>query len=268
MHPRTCVSGISTWSWSLDQDLAFYAAEGVHTIGVALRKLEADGIDASVARLRDSGLRVANVIGIGPFRLDQPPRWDAQRDRFRLAVDIASRLEAGCLVLTSGPAGGLPWEAAADALEEALTPVLPEARRRRVRVALEHTNSLRVDVGFVHSLRDAVDLANRLGIDVCMEVNACWAERGLHETIDAGANRLALVQVSDFSVGTLRTPDRAVPGDGDIPLHRILGQVLAAGYDGVFDLELVGPRIEEEGYERAVPRSIAALDALLSDLGA
>ncbi len=60
---------------------------------------------------------------------------------------------------------------------------------------------------------------------------------------------LRLVQVSDYVIGTLRTPDRAVPGDGDIPLARIIGQLLEAGYDGVFDIELIGPRIEVEGYQ-------------------
>ena len=63
------------------------------------------------------------------------------------------------------------------------------------------------------------------------------------------------LQVSDFAVGTLSTPNRLVPGDGDIPLRRIVDQLLDAGYEGVFDLELVGPKIEEEGYRGAIARS-------------
>jgi sugar phosphate isomerase/epimerase len=79
---------------------------------------------------------------------------------------------------------------------------------------------------------------------------------------------IRLVQVSDFAIGTLATPDRLVPGDGDIPLGRIIGQVLASGYPGVFDLELIGPKIDAEGYASAVPRAVAALGALLAGLGA
>jgi sugar phosphate isomerase/epimerase len=121
-------------------------------------------------------------------------------------------------------------------------------------------------VGFVHTLADAVDLARRLDVGVCMEVNACWAERGLATTIAAGVDRLRLVQVSDYAVGTLSTPNRLVPGDGDIPLERILSLVLAAGYPGCFDLELIGPRIEEEGYRSACTRSIERLSDLLAAL--
>src|SRR5205814_9063006 len=121
---------------------------------------------------------------------------------------------AECLVFTTGPAGPLPWEEAADALEAALAPVLHESRSRGVPFAIEHTNSLRVDIGFVHTLSDAIDLARRLDAGVCMEVNACWAERALAATIRAGADRIRLVQVSDFKVGTIASSQRLVPGDG------------------------------------------------------
>ena len=109
--------------------------------------------------------------------------------------------------------------------------MLQEARAENVDFAIEHTNSLRVDVGFVHTLRDAVALARRLDTGVCMELNACWAERALATTI------------------------------------RILGEIVAAGYSGFFELELIGDTIAAEGYAAAIPRAVAALDALLHRLG-
>ena len=248
VHARVCVSGISSWNQSISDDLALYEELGIHTIGASLRKLSSgDDID----RLANSGLRVANVIGVGHTGLAD-------------AVDIARRLSAPAIVFTTGPAGALSWEDAADRLDAALVAI----PRRPVQLCLEHTNSLRVDVSFVHTLRDAIDLAGRLGIDVCMEINACWAERDLTRTISAGIDRIGIVQVSDFAVGTLSTPNRLVAGDGDIPLRRIIGDLLEAGYTGLFDLELVGPAIEAEGYRGAIGRSCAYLSELLSDLGA
>ena len=52
------------------------------------------------------------------------------------------------------------------------------------------------------------------------------------------------------------------------PLARVLAQLEAAGYRGCYDLELIGPRIEAEGYESAIPRAVAATAALLSQVGA
>jgi sugar phosphate isomerase/epimerase len=263
---RVSVSAICTHQWALDQDLGFYAAHGIRDIGVSLAKLERHGVGDGAARVRDAGLRVTNLIGLGPFHLAEPEQWSAQRDRLLRAVEASVTVGAECMVLTTGPAGALSWEDAADRFAEALGPVLRASAAAGVPIALEHTNSLRVDVGFVHTLRDAIDLARRVDIGVCMEINACWAERGLGATIAAGVDRIRLVQVSDYAVGTLTTPARLVPGDGDIPIARILGQIIDAGYRGCFDLELIGPAIEEEGYERAVPRAITALDAQLGAL--
>jgi sugar phosphate isomerase/epimerase len=268
VNPRLSVSAISTIDWTLEQDLAFYGANGIEQVGLSLAKLERHGLDDGVARVVDNGLQVTNLLGLGPFKLAEPHSWGQQQDRLTAAIGAAAAVSPDCLVLTTGPAGDLEWEAAADALALALRPVLAEAVQQGVPVALEHTNPLRTDLSFLHTLRDAADLARRLEVGVCLEVNACWYERDLATTIAHAADCIRLVQVSDFVVGTHCTPDRAVPGDGDIPLRRVLGHVLKAGYGGVFDLELIGPRIEAEGYEAAVPRAIAATSALLESLGA
>ncbi|MEY2452533.1 MAG: hypothetical protein QOD92_2107 [Acidimicrobiaceae bacterium] len=245
VHPRVCVSGISTWNQALADDISLYEELGVHTIGAAMRKIDGE---TDVELLLSSGLEFANVIGVGHSGLSR-------------GIDLANRLGAPVIVFTTGPAGDLEWDAAADAFATALAPQLPEPSP--IMLCLEHTNSLRHDVSFVHTLRDAIDLAERLDIHVCMEINACWAERDLARTIADGIDRIGIVQVSDFSIGTLSTPNRLVPGDGDIPLRRIIDQVLDAGYEGVFDLELVGPAIESEGYRSALARSCAHLSDLL-----
>lgn len=264
MHDNISVSGVSSWDWSLDEDLAFYERAGIDNVGISFRKLEATGNPVAAAeRVAQSGLRVTNLLVPGPFDLDQPERWPEQRGRASTMMDTALTLGPELVVFTTGPAGRLTWERAADALEEVMRNMIAEADREQVRIVLEHTNSLRTDVGFVHTLRDVIELAWRLGAGVCMEINACWAERNLGGTIAAGIDAISLVQMSDAAVGTRTTPDRLVPGDGDIPLERIVGQLLDAGYLGVFDIEIVGPHIDDEGYESAITRSIAQVGALL-----
>ncbi len=264
MHDHISVSEISSWRWSVDEDLAFYEKAEIDSIGVAFRKLEADGDPvAAAAKFVDAGLRVTNLLVPGPFSLDTPDAWSEQRERMSVVMDTALALRPELVVFTTGPARQLPWERAADALEEVMTAPIVEARREDLALAIEHTHSLRADVGFLHTLRDAIELAWRLDVGVCLEVNACWAERNLGGTIGAGIDVISLVQLSDYAIGTHITPDRLVPGDGDIPLGRIVGQLLDAGYDGVFDIEIIGPRIEDEGYESAINRSIDAVQQLI-----
>jgi sugar phosphate isomerase/epimerase len=77
-----------------------------------------------------------------------------------------------------------------------------------------------------------------------------------------------LMQVSDYVLGDRTAPCRAVPGDGVIPLDRILSDVLEAGYEGVFDIELVGPRIAAEGARAATQRAAQRVSEILNRLGA
>src|SRR5215831_660918 len=150
MHPRACVSAISTFRLSLPEDLAFWRAHGITNAGVSVAKLETFGWEAGTKLVADAvaaGLNVVDLIGLGPFHLADPTRWEAKRERLLRAIETAVAVDAPTVVFTTGPFAPLTWDEAADALEEALQPVLAEARTRGVDFAIEHTNSLRVDVG-------------------------------------------------------------------------------------------------------------------------
>ena len=261
MHDRLSVSAVSSWTWTLDEDLRFWADAGIDHVGLSFRKLEEAGLDQAVRRIADAGLRVSNIVELGWWDLADQGTWARQQGRVLAAVDAAATLRS-CLVLTTGPARGLDWDAACDALASALEPVLAAARERDVVVTIEQTSPLRIDLSFCTTARDGVDLARRVGTGLCLEVNSCFAERDLVWTIALGSDVIAHVQLSDFVIGSLCTPDRAVPGDGDIPLAAIVGALVESGYAGAFELELVGPRIEEEGYASAIRRGLSYLDAL------
>ncbi|HZR80903.1 MAG TPA: sugar phosphate isomerase/epimerase family protein [Candidatus Binatia bacterium] len=272
IHPRLSVSQASSIAWPIEKDLELWAATGIRDVALLLRKIDEaagriGGRAAAVRMLADAGLRVDN-LAIGPcFELARPAQWEEGRDRIRASLAVARALGSRCVVITTGGPGGLGWDEAADALAAAIAPVVEEARRDGFELAVENTNGLRYDISFATTLRDTVDLARRIGLGVCMEVNNVWCERGLERTIAANADLFRMVQVNDFVVGTFQTPDRAVPGDGDIPLRRILAALRDAGYRGFFELEIVGPRIEAEGYARAIPRSLEFLAGVLRDLG-
>lgn len=256
MHPRLSVSAVSSWQQSFADDIAMWDRLGVDHVGLSLRKCEAAGWSVVVDAVRAQGLRVSNIVECGWCALDEPSTWDAQRSRLREAFDAVGAL----LVVTTGPMGTLSWDEGADAFGAFIAPLAGNG----VQVAVENTSPLRLDLSFVTTLRDTVDLARASGIGVCVEVNSCWAERGLEATLRTAGPRLAHVQLNDWKLGSLCTPDRCVPGDGDIPLARILGALDSARYAGTFELELVGPQIEAEGYEAAIARAIAATESLLA----
>ena len=74
-------------------------------------------------------------------------------------------------------------------------------------------------------------------------------------------------QVPPEGLGDIALPCRAVPGDGVIPWRKVLRQLRDGGYAGNFDLELLGPRITQEGPEAAVRRAGDVLGGWLNALG-
>jgi len=137
-----------------------------------------------------------------------------------------------------------------------------------VRLAVEPTNPLRSDVSFVHTVRDAVDLARMAGISVVVDLYSAWYERDLDALVRDNIDLVALVQLCDYRLGTFDMPNRCAVGDGDIPVERLLGMVLDAGYEGAFDLEILGPAVEEEGYPAPIARSLERAGGMLERLGA
>lgn len=250
MHPRLCVHGLSSRAWSVDEDLAFYAASGIHTVTVPYTKLEADPV-GGVKRFADSGLRPAALSGGAATGLA------GGLEAVRQAIDTAVALGAPSFYSVAGAtAPNVSTDAAFEALVSAVRPAARYAADAGISLAIEANSVTTRNHGFVHTLSDCIDLAVETDVAICVEFQNCWYERGLARQFRDAVDRFSIVQVSDFVVGETLKLNRRVPGDGDMPLDWLIGEVLEAGYSGVFDIEILGPAIEEEGYANAIRRSI------------
>ncbi len=253
------LSQVTTQRWPFERDVETFAAAGVDGIGVSLTKLERIGVARAARLLRAANLPVSCVASSGFFPLGDDAGERAALVRTRAALDAAAELGAGCLFVLPGANPCLSWEEAAARARPLLESLLPAAEASRVRLALEPTSQLRMDLAFLHSFGEALDLADAIGspwLGVVLELNNAWIERGLYDNIRERTARVAIVQMSDFKVGTLAASERVVIGDGDIPLRRLCRALAAAGYGGWYDIELLGPAIEAEGYEAVVPRAV------------
>lgn len=257
---RFSVSQVTTPGWPFERDVEAIAAAGVPGIGIWTRKLEAYGLAPAARRVREAGLDVSCLVASGFFPLGDPDGERAALERTTVHVDAAAELGASCLVLMTGNDPRLSWEEAAARARPLLETLLPHAERARVRLALEPTSQLRMDLTFLHSFGDALDYVEDFAspwLGAVLEVNNAWIDRRLYDNIRSRTAAIALVQVSDFKVGTLAAGERVVIGDGDVPLARICQTLAAARYAGWYDIELLGAAIEAEGYASAVPRAVA-----------
>jgi sugar phosphate isomerase/epimerase len=260
---------MSSVRWSLEEDLAFYASAEICTIGVTVYKF-VDDIAGGVEKIAATGLRSSSVLAatvrVPMIASDTNP--SNALEALRPSIDVAAALGHSPCYFQAGPTP--PRMASDDAyalLVPAIVPAVAYARGQGVRLAIETSSTSTRDIGFVHTLADAVELSFDADVDVCVELQNCWFDCHLRRMFHEHVDRFALVQVNDFKVGEPARLNRCVPGDGDMPVEWLLGELLEAGYAGLFELEVVGPRIEEEGYPSAITRGLAWISERLDRWG-
>ena len=266
IHPRLSINALSSFNWSFDLDLALWRELGVSYAGLLISKI-ADDMPGKMRRLAEAGIRPSTVV-TGGFDLSAPATWDENRALLKAIVDAVADAGGGTAYMTPGRTTGAPWGEVLELFAQAVAPSVAYARERGVRLAFEP--SLRTDVSFVNTLRDAVDVAERTGLALIVDFGNCWMERDLAQVLQRAAPHIALVQICDVVIGGQGRPSRGGRvhlGEGELPLKRLMQEVLATGYAGPFDLEVLGPAIEAEGYDPAVRRGVQLASDFLADAG-
>jgi sugar phosphate isomerase/epimerase len=246
--------------WDLAACVDGWQRAGLAGIGVTIDAVEAVGVDRAVDVLLSSGLKVANLQGLGPFDVLRPERFDEQLPGMLAFLDLAATLSADCVYACCGPRADLDWEIAADRLLAQVETLLPHIHERGVRLALEPIHPIRQDLSFVNVAADIEDLLARLpdpSVGYVYDFWHLWWQRNAVEVARRTARLVLSVQPSDHKAVTLRTLDRAVPGQGIAPVGALVQALEEGGYRGFYDLEVLSPDNDEKGYERTLQETIA-----------
>jgi sugar phosphate isomerase/epimerase len=257
------VNALSSRGWTLRQDLDCYERLGVERITVYLPKMLDAGLDEAIAEIVGREFKVDGILAGTAFDLGHAASWPATQDAMTMALDVGARLGVSTLQTTGGSAGGRSFDWAIEQFARAAAPVMEAAAKAGIKVAVEPTRPQFAHVGFVHTLRDGVALAASLGVSLVPDTAHTWWEPDVVGLLTEHAHLFAVVQVADLAFDA-PVLERLVPGDGALPLADLLGVTVGAGFQGPFELELIGSAIEAEGYERAIERSLAYLTTLLA----
>lgn len=271
MHARLSVNQICFPGASLDTLASHWRALDARRVSFVSPTVAVDDLKPVQQALAAGHHQVETITHVflpGQHLSPDPASWQAGRENLSKLIRHAKTLGARSIYLITGGHGTLTWEQAADAFSAAIAPCAAQARDAGIALMIENAPPLYADVHLAHSLRDTITLAEMAGIGVCIDLFACWTEAGLRDSIGRAVPRCAVIQVGDYVYGDRALPSRAVPGDGNIPLQRLIGWAIDAGYTGAFDLELLGPRIDREGHLPATARAAERVGAILQSLGA
>ncbi|MCV7423118.1 sugar phosphate isomerase/epimerase [Mycobacterium yunnanensis] len=269
MHPRVSLHQVAFLDEPTEAFLDHCRRIGVENVSLISSSLARSGeYDVARSAVDGGGPRVSALNH--PFAVypDLAQDTGSAVENLVAAIDLADGLGAPLVYLITGGRGTLNWEQAAGRFADLISQCAGHAAARGVALLVENASAFNADIHFVHTLADAITVAEVADVGLCIELHACWCEGGLAALLDKALPRTRLIQVSDYVLGDRSAPCRAVPGDGAIPLQDILAQLISAGYAGVFDVELVGPRIMAEGAREATERGARHLSNLLTRLGA
>jgi sugar phosphate isomerase/epimerase len=250
---RLAVNELSTYRWSFEEDVLHYSATGFGAIGIWRPKLAEYGEEKAVELLREHNLKISSLQWIGGFTGSDGRSY---RDAFHDALDtiqLASDIKAETVVVLAGGRSGHTRNHAMRMLCDALRHLAEAAQAVGVHLAIEPMHiGCSNQWSFINTIPQCLDVILEIDNPNLGLVFDCYhlaQERFDQKLIEKIAPYVRLVQLGDAKHAPMGEQNRCQLGHGRVPLQQIMQTLGNGGYNGYFELELVGEEIEHLQYE-------------------
>jgi sugar phosphate isomerase/epimerase len=258
----------TTFRWSFEDDVAQYAAAGIGAIGVWRQKLSDCGQDRAKELIRQHKLTVSHLFWAGGFTGSEGHSYRESLEDTAEALRTAAALEAGCLIVCSGARAGHTFNHARRLVQGALQELAPLAEELGVVMALEPMHpGCAARCTFLNNLDDALGIIraiDRPHVKLLLDTYHLGQDPGLVERIPEIVPVIALVQLGDAKRPPQGEQNRCRLGDGVVPLREIVCALRRGGYDGFFDVELLGEDVETLDYHTLLSHAKEAFAGLMA----
>lgn len=239
-------------SGDFQTDLAWAAAAGAQGIGLDLASVPDDATGYVEAAHAAQGVRISSVVADPTVEYSRGPDYTRSAER---ALRRCAELGAPGMMAMVGELGDRSYADADRAVIAALRQLGPLATSLGVRVMIEPVHPLVSYVGFVHTLRHALDLVGDIpGAGIVVDVGQLYWDRHFYDDLAAAGSAIATVQISDVDRAALLDYSyrRCQLGQGVVPVADMMLAIDASGYSGFYEFESARrlPRSERVGYVR------------------
>ena len=257
----------TTFRWSFEEDVAGYAAAGIPAMGVWRPKLSDCGQARAVELLRQSGLKVSHLLWAGGFTGSDGRSYRESVEDAAEALRTAAALGAGSLVVYSGARAGHTHSHARRLIQGALGELIPTATELGVTLAVEPMHpGCAAECTFLTSIDDVLAVLEAVGseqVKMVFDTYHLGQDADVVDRIAEIAPQVAIVHLGDAKCPPDGEQNRCRLGEGTIPLAGIVAALKAAGYDGYYDVELLGEEIEAFDYPSLLEHAKQAFEELV-----
>ncbi len=260
------MSELTTYRWSLLDDVTQYSDAGIGAIGIWRPKLVEFGEERGIELLRDSDLAVSSVSWAGGFTGTNGHSLADAIDDATEALRLCADLGAKNLVIASGPRSGHTSNHARKLVVSALQELSPIAAAYGVGLVLQpmHRRFAR-EWTFLTSLDEMLDVLERVDsryVQMVFDVYHLWQEPRIIERIPEIVPFIGAVQLSDWKESPQSENDRCLLGDGQIPLDQFVAALVGSNYDGYFDIQIWSEEVWQSNYIKVLARCQTAFESL------
>jgi sugar phosphate isomerase/epimerase len=214
---------------------------GYGGIGLWFDKVCEYGVDRACDLLQKVPIKVTHLINAGPFNQTSEKDYLAAREVDREKIRVSSKLGAETLLAYTGPINDMSYNEAFRQLTRSLRDLVDAAQAYGVKIGLEPLNYILKGDSFLHTLTETMDIIEEIDnpyVGVFFDTYHLWHEPGLLETLKRAKGKIVGCQISDFRTINRSIYDRALMGDGVIPIRRLLDAVKEQGWDKWYDIEI------------------------------
>jgi sugar phosphate isomerase/epimerase len=263
---RLSMNEMTTYRWRFEEDVANYAAAGIPAIGVWRQKLSDFGEEKGVELLAESNLAVSNLLWAGGFTGSDGRSYRESLEDAMDAVRVAADLRATALVIYSGARAGHTHKHARRLLKDALCALSPLAGEHNLMLAVEPMHcGCAAEWTFLNTLDDTLTLFSEVNsphVKLTFDTYQLGQCPSIIEQIPKIVGDVAVVHLGDSKLRPDREQNRCRLGEGSLPLREIIAAFTAAGFDGYYDVELMGEEIEMSDYHSLLEHSKQAFSEL------
>ncbi len=264
---RFSVNEITTYRWSFEEDVHNYVAAGVGGIGVWRQKLSDFGEEKAVELLRDTPLKVSSLLWAGGFTGTEGRSFKESVEDAGDAVRLAAALEASCLIIYTGPRGGHTHNHARRLIKSAVAELAPLATELGVALAVEPMHAgCAAEWTFLTDLDETIELMDSVGdasLKLAFDTYHMGHDPWVLDRLVELAPRVAVVQLGDAKQPPEGEQNRCPIGAGVLPLGAIVSALAQGGYQGFYEVELIGEDIEAADYCDLLAQSKRAFGELV-----
>ncbi len=265
---RLSVLEVSTLRWSFEDDAIRYQKHGYNAIGIWRPKLADFGEPKGKELLRELGLRVSSLHWAGGFTGNDGRTFrESMVDAFD-AVQIAADLEADCLTILAGSRNGHTKSHAKRLLTQAIKELAECAQALGVQLAVEPMHSgCAHDFTFLTNVPDTLEIIQKISNSNVGIVFDCYhmaQDRHVLEWLPSVVPFIRLVQCGDSKSAPVGEQNRCPLGQGRIPIAEIISTIERHGYDGYYEIELIGEDVEDFEYEQLLDTSRETLQSIIA----